>query len=202
MVFPALCRLAARRRRDRPVRPQLVQPRRGRTGLRLFDRHAARGVLSPVAGVRTDAGRRRDHPGQAVAERGPRRTAAAFLGPRKGPAEAVEAKRHRRGRAGPVGRLYRGDPRHAGGVPFADRALDRDPVGRQAPRPDRRDPDHSGRGRFRRQGSGRHRNARPPDRRRAGTAARLILARARPRARTRPEHPGRGSWICRTAAPS
>ena len=32
MVFPALCRASAGRRRDRAVRPQLVQPRRRRAG--------------------------------------------------------------------------------------------------------------------------------------------------------------------------
>ncbi len=42
--------------RDRAVRPQLVQPRRGRAGDGFLQRRAIRGVLPQRAGVRTHAG--------------------------------------------------------------------------------------------------------------------------------------------------
>ena len=56
MVLPALRAASAGRRRDRAVRPQLVQSRRRRTRHGLLHGRGGRGVLSLRAGVREDAG--------------------------------------------------------------------------------------------------------------------------------------------------
>lgn len=56
VVFPALRLAPAGRRRDRPVRSQLVQPRRGRAGHGFLQRRTIRGILPQRAGVRKDAG--------------------------------------------------------------------------------------------------------------------------------------------------
>ena len=52
VVLPALRRPPARGRRDRPVRPQLVQPGRRRAGHGLLHRRGVRGVPPLVPGVR------------------------------------------------------------------------------------------------------------------------------------------------------
>ena len=61
VVFPALCLAPAGGRRNRAVRPQLVQPRRRRTGHGLLHRSGVRGVFPHRAGIRADAGALRHH---------------------------------------------------------------------------------------------------------------------------------------------
>ena len=57
VVFPALRPASAGGRRDRAVRPQLVQPRRRRARDGLLHRRGVRGVLSLRSGIRAPAGR-------------------------------------------------------------------------------------------------------------------------------------------------
>ena len=66
VVLPAVRREPALRRRDRPVRPELVQPRRRREGARLL--HAGRAPAVPPAGpdLRAAPGRGRDRPAQVL----------------------------------------------------------------------------------------------------------------------------------------
>ena len=52
VVFPALCPPSSGRRRDRAVRPQLVQPRRRRARDGLLHRRGIRGLLPVRAGIR------------------------------------------------------------------------------------------------------------------------------------------------------
>jgi hypothetical protein len=56
VVFPALRVVSAGRRRNRAVRPQLVQPCRSRAVDGVLHRNRRRVVLSLGAGIRTDAG--------------------------------------------------------------------------------------------------------------------------------------------------
>ena len=66
MVLPALRRASAGGRRDRAVRPQLVQPRRRRTGDGLLHRGRVRGVLPLGSRVRAHAGSLRHHADQVL----------------------------------------------------------------------------------------------------------------------------------------
>ena len=66
MVFPALRAASAGRRRDRAVRPQLVQPRRRRAGDGLLHRRGQSRSSSARAGVRAHAGALRHHAGQVL----------------------------------------------------------------------------------------------------------------------------------------
>jgi Polyphosphate kinase 2 (PPK2) len=66
MVLPALRHASARRRRNRAVRPLLVQPRRRRARDGLRHGGAGRGVFSFGAGVRTHVGALRHHPDQIL----------------------------------------------------------------------------------------------------------------------------------------
>jgi polyphosphate kinase 2 (PPK2 family) len=80
VVLPALCVAPAGGRRDRAVRPQLVQPRRRRAGDGLLQRRRVRGVLPQRARVREDAGAL-GHPAHQVLVLDHRRRAALrFLG--------------------------------------------------------------------------------------------------------------------------
>ena len=66
MVLPALHRPPAGGRRDRPVRPLLVQPRRRREGPRLLHARASTSASSASAPPSSAARRRRDHPPQVL----------------------------------------------------------------------------------------------------------------------------------------
>ena len=67
MVFPALCRRAARCRRDRAVRPQLVQPRRRRARHGLLHRRGISGISACLPAFRGDADPLRHSPRQILA---------------------------------------------------------------------------------------------------------------------------------------
>ena len=91
VVFPALRAAPAGGRRDRAVRPLLVQPRRRRAGHGLRHRGPGRAVLPRRAGIRADAGALR-HPADQVLVLDHRRGAAdAVPDAHPRPAEAVEA---------------------------------------------------------------------------------------------------------------
>ena len=66
VVLPALRPAPPDRRRDRALRPVLVQPRRRRTGDGLLHPGGVRGVHAPGARVRTDAGAQRHPPDQVL----------------------------------------------------------------------------------------------------------------------------------------
>ena len=85
VVLPALRRPPARRRRDGPVRPVLVQPRRRRAGHGLLHRRGVRGVPALLPGVRADAGAQRDHPDQVLVLGQRRRAGEALPGAAEGP---------------------------------------------------------------------------------------------------------------------
>ena len=76
VVLPALRRAPAGGRRDRAVRPQLVQPRRRRAGDGLLHAGGAPAVPAPVPDLRADA-RRGRHPAAQVLVLGQRRRAGA-----------------------------------------------------------------------------------------------------------------------------
>src|SRR6185436_13018186 len=92
---PALHRRAARRRRDRPVRPLLVQPRRRREGPRVLHARGAPAVPPPVPDRRAPPRRGRDPLGEVLVL-GLRRGAGAAV-PRsdRRPDPSVEAERDR-----------------------------------------------------------------------------------------------------------
>ena len=75
VVLPALRRPPAGRRRDRAVRPVLVQPGRRRAGDGLLHREEYMEFMRAGARVRADAGPHRHPPGQAVVLGVPRRAA-------------------------------------------------------------------------------------------------------------------------------
>ena len=106
VVLPALCAAPADARRDRPVRPQLVQPcrRRARDGF-LHERRVHR-VHAPGAGVRAPPGAQRRACLQVLVLGQPRRAASPLQGAAQPPAEAVEAQPDRHGLARQVGRLH------------------------------------------------------------------------------------------------
>ena len=66
VVLPAVRRAPAGRRRDGPVRPQLVQPLERRVGDGLLHRGGAPGVPAQLPGVRADAGAVGDHGAQVL----------------------------------------------------------------------------------------------------------------------------------------
>ncbi len=76
VVLPALRRAASRGRRDRPVRPQLVQPGRRRVGDGLLHQAGAPALPAPVPDLRATAHRGR-HPAAEVLVLGQRRRAGA-----------------------------------------------------------------------------------------------------------------------------
>ena len=82
----------ARRRRDGPVRPLLVQPRRRRARDGLLHRGGVPGVPALLPGVRADARPLGDHPRQVLVLGQRRRAGAALPGPRQRPDAAVEAQ--------------------------------------------------------------------------------------------------------------
>ena len=92
VVLPALRRAPPGRRRDRAVRPLVVQPRRRRAGDGVLHRGRVRGVHALVPRVRADA-RALGDPADQVLVLGLRRGAGAPLpGARRRPDAAVEAQ--------------------------------------------------------------------------------------------------------------
>ena len=91
VVLPALRGAPAGRRRDRPLRPQLVQPGRRRAGDGLLHRGRVPGV--PAAPARSSSGCScgRDHPRQVLVLRQRRGAGAALPGPPQRPDQALEA---------------------------------------------------------------------------------------------------------------
>ena len=85
VVLPALRRPPARSRRDRPVRPQLVQPGRRRAGHGLLHRRGVQGVPALLPGVRADARPLRDHPDQVLVLRQRRGAGTALPGAHREP---------------------------------------------------------------------------------------------------------------------
>src|SRR4029079_4982770 len=81
MVFPALRRASPGRGRNRAVRPQLVQPRRGRAGHGLLHAPPGAGFPERRAGVRTAPGRRRYPALQILAVLRPAGPGTAFREP-------------------------------------------------------------------------------------------------------------------------
>ena len=152
------------RRRDGPLRPVLVQPRRCRAGDGLRVAAGVRAVHGPGAAVRADARRQRHLAHQVLVLGHPVRAAHPVHHPPGRPGPAVEALTDRPRVAGQVGRLHRGqggdDPayRHRVG------AVDDDQEQRQEARPDQRDAALPVPLRLRRQGRRRRRRARPADR--------------------------------------
>ena len=100
---------AARRRRNRAVRPLLVQPRRRRARDGVLHAQRLPGIHAPVPGVRADAGPLRHSTVQILVLGQPRGTAPALRGPRDRSAEAMEAVADRPRLAGQMGRLHRGE---------------------------------------------------------------------------------------------
>jgi hypothetical protein len=92
MVLSALRDPPARRRRNRPVRPLLVQPRRRRARHGFLHRGAMRGVLSLGAGVRTYAGAFGHHPDQVLVFDHRRRAAVPVPDAHSRPTQAMEAE--------------------------------------------------------------------------------------------------------------
>src|SRR5580704_16113329 len=94
MVFSALRLSPAGRRRNRAVRPQLVQPRRRRARHGILLRGRLRGVFPHRPGIRADAGPLRDHSPEILVldHRSGAEHALPDAHPR--PAQAVEAQPH------------------------------------------------------------------------------------------------------------
>ena len=89
-VYAAL----SRRRRDRHLRPELVQPGRRRARDGLLHRRTVRALHEGGSGLREADDRRRDHPHQALARGREQGTGAAIQGPHGRSAASVEAEQH------------------------------------------------------------------------------------------------------------
>ena len=111
VVLPALHRAPSRGRRDRAVRPQLVQPRRRRARHGLLHRGGARRVLPHLPAARARARALRHHPRQVLAVVERRRAGAALHRADQQPGQAMEAQPDGPRGARPVGRLRRGEGR-------------------------------------------------------------------------------------------
>nr|GEU28569.1 hypothetical protein [Tanacetum cinerariifolium] len=113
MVFPALRVAPAGCRRDRAVRPQLVQPRRRRARHGLLQRRPVRGIFPDRARVRAHAGPVR-HPGhQVLVFDFGRGTECPVPGPHPRSAQTVEAQPDGPGIAPALGRIHEGQGNHA-----------------------------------------------------------------------------------------
>ena len=112
VVLPALHSASAGRRRDRSLRPQLVQPRRRRTGDGLLHRRGIRGLLPVRAGVRAPSGALRDRAGQILVLDHRRRAAPALYDAHQRSAQAVEALADGPRIAAPLGGLHQGQGDH------------------------------------------------------------------------------------------
>ncbi len=104
--FQRYVRAPADRRRDRDVRPLLVQPRRGRAGDGLRLAPGVRAVHRPGAAVRADARRQRHLAHEVLVLGHPVRAANPLHHPPDRPGAAVEALPHRPRVARQVGRLH------------------------------------------------------------------------------------------------
>ena len=112
VVLPALCRAPARRRRDRAVRPLLVQPRRRRARARLLHAPGLPAVPAPMPDLRAAARGGRRHPVEVLVL-GVRRGAGAAVPQADRRSDApVEAFRDRPVRPDEVGRLLTREGRH------------------------------------------------------------------------------------------
>ena len=109
VVLPALHQPLPVVRRDRPVRPVLVQPRRCGTGDGLLQRQRVQDVHAAGAGLGEDGRRERHPPNQAVLLRQPEGAAPAFQEARQGPPQAVEDQPRRPAIQGQVERVHGGE---------------------------------------------------------------------------------------------
>ena len=109
VVFPALCTAPADRRRNRAVRPFLVQPRRRRARHGLLDRCRIPGVHAPSARIRAHAGTSTAPTSSSSGSRYPRRATPPLQGARGASAQTVEALADRPRLARQVGRLHQGE---------------------------------------------------------------------------------------------
>ena len=121
VVLPALRPAPARRRRDGPVRPLLVQPRRRGAGDGLLHRARVPGVHALLPGVRADAGALGDRPRQVLVLGERRRAGAALPGPRQRPDATVEAEPDGPQVAREVGRLLAREGRDVQRTPTSSR---------------------------------------------------------------------------------
>ena len=111
VVLPAVCGSPARRRRDRAVRPELVQPGRGRARHGVLHQGGVQPVPAPVPDLRA-APRRGRHPAPQVLVLGQRlRAAAPVPVPAGGPDAALEALPDGPGVDHPLGGLLAGQGR-------------------------------------------------------------------------------------------
>ena len=112
VVLPALRAAAAVGRRDRAVRPQLVQPLERRVGDGVLHRGAAPGVPAHVPRVRADARAVGDHPAQVLVLDQLRGAGTSVRGPQRGAAQALEAVGHGPRGAPPLRALLDGQGHH------------------------------------------------------------------------------------------
>ena len=92
VVLPALHLAPPRGRRDRAVRPQLVQPRRRRDGDGLLHARGARPLPPPDPDLRAHARRGRDHPAEVLVLGERRRAGASLPVPDRRPDAPLEAE--------------------------------------------------------------------------------------------------------------
>ena len=92
VVLPALRRAPAGRRRDGPLRPLLVQPRRRRARHGLLQRGRGVGVLPLLPGVRAHAHPQRHHPLKYWFSVSDEEQEKRFQRASQGPAQALEAQ--------------------------------------------------------------------------------------------------------------
>src|ERR1700688_1739325 len=106
MVLPALHRASARQRRDRALRPVVVQPRRRREGHGILYAPGTCTVPAPDAGLRADADRRRDSAAEVLVFGIRQRTAAPVQGEANRPRAAMETQPDGSAIAESMGRLF------------------------------------------------------------------------------------------------
>src|SRR5262245_46402476 len=123
MVLPALRPAPAYGRRDRAVRPQLVQPRRRRTRDGLLHGRRIRGVLPFRAGVRAPAGAIWNRAGQVLVLDHRRRTESTLPDAHQRSVETMEALADGPRVTPALGALYQGQGDNARAHPHPRSAL-------------------------------------------------------------------------------
>ncbi len=131
-VPAALYRAVSGRRRDRDLRPQLVQPRRRRICHGLLHAGGAQALPGIVPAGREIRRRRRHHPDQAVARGRDGGTGAPLRGAHRGSAAAVEAEPDGHRVLQSLVRLLAGARHDVRGDRHQARAMAADPLRRQA----------------------------------------------------------------------